>query len=42
MQIFDGGGLSPAAVLARELDIPTVIDVPGALSIADSSTVHVH
>jgi phosphohistidine swiveling domain-containing protein len=42
MQIFDRGGLSPAAVLARKLGIPAVSDVPGALSIADSSTVQLH
>ncbi len=37
----DGGVLSHAAVLARELGIPAVIGVPGALDIADGSTVEV-
>lgn len=37
----DGGMLSHAAVLARELGIPAVIGVPGALSIQDGSTIEV-
>ena len=37
----DGGVLSHAAVLARELGIPAVIGVPGALDIHDGSTVEV-
>lgn len=37
----DGGVLSHAAVLARELGIPAVIGVSGALDIEDGSTVEV-
>ncbi len=37
----DGGMLSHAAVLARELGIPAVIGVSGALSIQDGSTIEV-
>lgn len=37
----DGGLLSHAAVLARELGIPAVIGAPGALDIADGSQVEV-
>ena len=37
----DGGAMSHAAVLARELGIPAVIGASGALSIADGSMVEV-
>ena len=37
----DGGAMSHAAVLARELGIPAVIGASGALSIPDGSTVEV-
>ena len=37
----DGGALSHAAVLARELGIPAVVGASGALDIADGSTVEV-
>jgi pyruvate,water dikinase len=37
----DGGALSHAAVLARELGIPAVVGAPGALSITDGATVEV-
>lgn len=37
----NGGGLSHAAVLARELGIPAVVGAPGVLAIADGSTVTV-
>ncbi len=37
----DGGALSHAAVLARELGIPAVIGVSGALSIPDGQTIEV-
>jgi phosphohistidine swiveling domain-containing protein len=37
----DGGVLSHAAVLSRELGVPAVVGVPGALTIADGSTVEV-
>lgn len=37
----DGGALSHAAVLARELGIPAVVGAPGALDIADGATVTV-
>jgi pyruvate,water dikinase len=37
----DGGALSHAAVLARELGIPAVIGAPGALSIPDGHTIEV-
>jgi pyruvate,water dikinase len=37
----DGGALSHAAVLARELGIPAVVGAPGALSIPDGSVVEV-
>jgi len=37
----DGGVLSHAAVLSRELAIPAVIGAPGALDIADGATVEV-
>lgn len=37
----NGGLLSHAAVLARELGIPAVIGAPGALEIADGSTIEV-
>jgi pyruvate,water dikinase len=37
----DGGALSHAAVLARELGIPAVVGAPGALDIEDGATVTV-
>lgn len=37
----DGGMLSHAAVLSRELGIPAIIGVPGALLIQDGSTIEV-
>ena len=37
----DGGALSHAAVLARELGIPAVIGVSGALSIPDGRMIEV-
>ena len=37
----DGGPMSHAAVLARELGIPAVVGASGALSIADGATVEV-
>jgi pyruvate,water dikinase len=37
----DGGMLSHAAVLSRELGIPAIIGVPGALSIQDGATIEV-
>jgi pyruvate,water dikinase len=37
----DGGAMSHAAVLSRELGLPAVIGAPGAFSIADGSTVEV-
>ena len=37
----DGGPLSHAAVLARELGIPAVVGAPGALGIPNGSTVEV-
>ena len=38
----DGGVLSHAAVLSRELGIPAVIGASGALAIADGSLVEVN
>jgi pyruvate,water dikinase len=37
----DGGPLSHAAVLARELGIPAVVGAPGAMAISNGSTVEV-
>ena len=37
----DGGAMSHAAVLSRELGLPAVIGAPGALSIIDGSTIKV-
>lgn len=37
----DGGALSHAAVLARELGIPAIVGAPGALDIEDGATVTV-
>jgi pyruvate,water dikinase len=37
----DGGPLSHAAVLARELGIPAVVGASGAMAIPDGSTVEV-
>jgi phosphohistidine swiveling domain-containing protein len=37
----DGGAMSHAAVLSRELGIPAVIGAPGALSIVDGSQIEV-
>ena len=37
----DGGAMSHAAVLSRELGLPAVIGAPGALSIGDGSLVEV-
>lgn len=37
----DGGAMSHAAVLSRELGLPAVIGASGALSIADGSTIEV-
>ena len=37
----DGGALSHAAVLARELGIPAIVGAPGALGIEDGATVTV-
>jgi phosphohistidine swiveling domain-containing protein len=37
----DGGAMSHAAVLARELGIPAVIGASGALSITDGAMVEV-
>jgi pyruvate,water dikinase len=35
----EGGPLSHAAVLARELGIPAVVGAPGALDLTDGATV---
>ncbi len=37
----NGGPMSHAAVLSRELGIPAVVGAPGALSIPDGATVQV-
>jgi pyruvate,water dikinase len=37
----DGGPMSHAAVLARELGIPAVVGVPGALDLTDGTLVEV-